>query len=526
MANKTNGALNILGPPLASGLGPSPAILTRTASMSYNELDRQASRFAGFCSSLGLAPQSRIVLLMHDHCEFVSVYLGAMKAGLVPVALNVRLSAADLRFIIKDSDAGLVVLDDVFLPLFEEACAVSGTRPPVIVRHSGKTPAARQRDYPDLETETKQQSPVFEAIMMHPDDMVLWMYSSGTTGRPKAVVHLQKSIETADRYFGPVYDIGPGSRIFCTSKLFFAFTLGHCLLAGLKLGAAIILFDGWPSPQAVCQIAAELKPSVMLSVPGMYRAILNEGLGAAECFSSVRLFIAAGERLPGATYDDWHGATGRKICEGIGATETLTMFLGNYPGHSAPGISGALFPQTKARLLDDAGNEIKTAGKPGILWVRMPGIAASYWNNEEMSRRVFNDGWYCTGDMFTRDDEGHYSHTGRADDMLKISGQWVSPIEIETQVLQNPHISEAAVIGVRNKDNFTRLVLCLTLKKNAPKRQKLEENLLRQLKKTLSIYKCPRRFIYIDEMPCTASGKLQRFKLREIAARELGMKAM
>ncbi len=520
--SRINAAAALLGPSLARGFGGSQAIITRTRCLTYDELDVQASRFAGVCAGLRFARLSRVLILMHDHCDFVAVYLGVMKAGFVPAALNVRLSAGDLGFIIKDSGARLIVLDHVLLSLFEEAVAAMAEPPKVIVRWQDEGPGRNPGDYLNLEAQMQRQPAVFEPVLMRPDDMALWMYSSGTTGRPKAVVHLQKSILTADRYFGPIYGVGPGSRVYCTSKLFFAFTLGHCLLAALRLGATIILFDGWPSPQAVCAVAEEFRPSIVLSVPSMYRALLKEGLGTS-CFASVRLFVSAGERLPGSTYSEWRKATGREICEGVGATETLTMFLGNSPHQSRAGVSGTLLPQTAARLLNDAGDEIKEAGTPGVLWVRMPGIAAGYWNCEEMTRQAFKDGWYCTGDMFTRDDEGRYSYTGRADDMMKISGQWVSPLEIEETVLQNPHISEAAAVGVKNADGFTRLALCLVVKDGAPGRGVLEDNLLEEMKSKLSIYKCPRRFVYLDEMPRTATGKLQRFRLRRIAAKALGM---
>jgi benzoate-CoA ligase len=360
-----------------------------------------------------------------------------------------------------------------------------------------------------------------EPAALAPEDMALWMYTSGTTGRPKGVVHRQRALPGAPRFLGGVLGVGAGDRLFATSKLFFAFSLGHCLLASLQLGAATVLLEGWPSAEAVADVVARHRPTVLFSVPTLYRNLLRDGQAAREPFREVRHYVAAGERLPESVFADWRAATGRPILEGVGATETLMMFLANRPDRCRPGASGLPAPGTEVRLVDDAGQTIADADQAGVAWVRSDGVAAGYWNQPEAMAAAFRDGWYRTGDMFTRDADGWLHHQGRGDDMLKISGQWVSPAEIEERVLRNPQVAEAAVVGVADRDGLTRLALCLVPADSATDRCALEAEITATLTAGLSVYKCPRRFLYVDELPRTATGKVQRFVLREMAANRL-----
>ncbi|HFQ15339.1 MAG TPA: hypothetical protein ENK41_03200, partial [Rhodobacteraceae bacterium] len=487
MTDRLNAADCLLEPPLKRGLEDHPALLSVDGSLSYAELAAMANRCANLFTGLGAEPQARILLLLHDRPGFFIAYLGAMKAGLVPVALNVRLSASDLGFIIGDSGAKILLVEPDLLALVEQLPAEQ--REKLTVLTCPDALAAQLASQPDR----------FTSVLLPPEAMALWMYTSGTTGHPKAVVHAIGSLPTATRYFGPLFGVGPQDRIYCTSRLFFAFSLGHCLLAALPLGATVILRPDWPAPELVAETARRWRPTIMLSVPTMYRNLLDGGQADSGAFDSVRLFLSAGERLPARVFGRWQASTGAAICEGVGATETLMMFLGNRPDRARPGVSGQPFPDTEIELRDENGVVITTPGTPGTAFVRCPSLAREYWRQPDKTAAVFRDGWYGTGDMFTRDENGAFSHEGRADDMLKISGQWVSPLEIEAVALEHDQVSEAAVVGIRTGDGLMRLAMCLQTP--AADRRRLEKELAAAITARLSIYKCPRRFIYLDAMP-------------------------
>ncbi len=513
--NSMNAAEILLGPALDRGAGDSTAILCRDQSITYAALDAAASRFAAYCRSRGLEVRERVLLLVDDRPAFFQVYLGAMKAGLVPVALNLRLPAEELRHILVDSGSRLVVVEEDLLAQLVDALEGIET-PPAIVTTSdvpGET---------SLDSAIEDQPETFDPVPLAPDDMALWMYTSGTTGRPKAAIHLQRAIATTERYFGATFGVTADDRIYATSKLFFAYALGHCLLATLRLGATAVLSPGWPTPDSVAADVERHRPTVMLSVPTFYRNLLAEGMAARDGFRDVRLYLSAGERLPPDIAKAWSDATGRPIVEGLGATETLMMVLANRPGDTALGTIGHPLPGVEARRLDEDGLPVADADTPGILSVRSESIADGYWNRPEPSTAAFDKGWFRTGDIVALDDESRYSHLGRGDDMMKISGQWVSPTEIEDLVLGQPGVRTAAVVGVRDGDDLERLALCLVTESEQVDRVALEATLSQCLQANLAIYKCPRRFVYLDDLPCTATGKLQRYKLREIVTEILG----
>jgi benzoate-CoA ligase len=512
-----NGADALLAAALDRGLADWPAILAGDREISFAELAAAACRCGGVFRACGVKAQDRVLLLVDDSPEFFFAYLGAMKIGAVPVALNLRSSAAELGFVIEDSGCKVIVVGPEFAPLLEQA-ASERTAMPMVVSSEDQSD-----DQPALADLMKDQSEELDSVLRDPRDMALWMYTSGTTGTPKAAVHRLRSLRSADRYLGAVYGVKPGDRLFCTSKLFFAFSLGHILLAGLRLGATAVLNRGWPSAEAVAAVIERHRPDVMFSVPTLYRNLLEDELAGSEAFRSVRHYISAGERLPESLFHQWLAATGLPILEGIGATEALMMFLSNRPDDYAPGATGKPLPGVDVRLAGEAGDAITDADAPGVLWVRSDCLAAGYWNQGERTAAAFQAGWYRTGDVFLRDRDGRFHHQGRADDMLKISGQWVGPAEIEELVLKNPKVSEAAVVGVDDAGGLTRLALCLVPADPAADREGLERELTEALTAGLSLYKCPRRFVYLEHFPQTATGKTQRFKLRAIAAEQLGV---
>lgn len=510
-----NGAESLLAPARACVPPETPALIADDRIVSYAELDKAVCRAGHALRSLGIGIGERILIVADDRPEFFFLYLGALKIGAVPVAVSMRLTAPELAYVLTDSGARLLASDTAFLETCRAALAQTEAPPRLI---AVEAPADGLDDLPSLMAD---QPDTLDPVLLAPDDMALWMYTSGTTGHPKAVVHLQKTLPTLDRYLGPVYGVGPGDRIFCSSKLFFAFSLGHILLAGTRLGATMVLHAGWPSGKSIEAIITATRPDVVLSVPTLYRLLLAEGRAGNDAFRAVRHYISAGEKLPPTLFKGWKAATGKPILEGIGATEALIMFIGNAPGDAQAGSIGRPFPQTEVRLTTHAGVPVNQTGVPGVLWVRCPSIAQGYWHQPEKTAAAFQSGWYRTGDVLVRDTDGCYSYQGRDDDMLKISGQWVSPAEIEERVLADPNVSEAAVVGFETAEGFTRLALFLVTVSPELDRDLFENGLCDALTRDLSIYKCPRRFVYLDEMPKTATGKLQRFQLRRIAAQRL-----
>lgn len=516
MGEGMNAATALLAPSLTAGRGGDPAILFGKRTITYAELDRESSRFGNAFLAAGLERGDRVLLMVGDRPDFLFAYLGAMKAGGVAVGLNVRLAADDLAFVIDDSGARLLVIDEMFLPLYEQAAARTVNKPLVAVadRHCA--------GYRGLQELLVGQPDNLVAATMDPDDMAFWLYTSGTTGRPKGAVHRHRMVLAADRFLGGVLGVGPGDRLFCSSKLFFAFALGHCLIGALRLGATVILYEGWPSPEAIAEVVETHRPTLLFSVPTFYRNLLRDGIAESQAFRGVRHFVSAGEKLPESIFERWLMATDKPIIEGIGATETVFLFLANRPHDYRPGSCGRPTPGTEVQLRDEEGRAVNETGVPGLLWVRIDSLAARYWQQPERTEAAFHDGWYCTGDIFVLDEDGVYHHQGRGDDMLKVSGQWVSPAEIEEQVLRHPGISDAAVVGVPNADGLVRLTLFAVPNDPHADTEALTEDVRQSLMGALSIYKCPRRIVLIDQMPRTATGKIQRFLLRQMVADQIG----
>lgn len=513
----TNGTVAILGPSLERGQHDDTAIVSTKRSLTFRELDKLSSRVANALVTFGIKRQERVALMISDRPAFIYVYLGVMKAGGVPVGINVRAAPDDLAYKLNDSESRLLVSETLFLPVYQEAES-NVAHPPKVLLVDQQEP-----DVPSVEAFIADASDVFEPVAMKMTDMAFWVYSSGTSGNPKAVVHRVSTLYAEDRFVSEILGVGPGDRLFCSSKLFFAFPLGHCFFSALRQGATTILFEGWSSPNNITDMVERHKPTVMFSVPAFFSLLLREKAADHPAYKTVRHFIAAGESLPRNVFNRWFQATGHPILEGIGATETIHMFLSNSPADFVPGTCGKPTPGTRVRLVGDDGRDVTEPGLPGILWVRMDSLATEYWGLDDMSREAFADGWYCTGDMFVCDPKGHYHYQGRNDDMLKISGQWVSPVEIEEIVRQSPELDDAAVVGIPNDDGLVRLALFLAPHNPKFDRATLERDLQRTLKGHLSIYKCPRRFFYLDQLPRTSTGKVQRYLLRQIAADQIGI---
>ena len=506
-----NAADEIIGRPLAQGLGAQAAILCDNRSVSFAELNAEVNRYGNALQARGAARGERVLFLMDDSPELVAAYLGTLRIGAVAVALNVRLAPRDLLYVIQDSACRVIFVDAHFLDLYETAAA-GLDQPPLVVVVGGSAPLSHLA----LADFLAGQSDRLESVGMDPEEVGFWLYSSGTTGKPKAVMHPHRSVLVADHLERLYLGVRPGDRVFTTSKIFFGFALGHSLMGGLQCGATIILSPAWPEPGLIISTVERHRPTVLFSTPVMYRNLLREGAPARPAFREIRHFVSAGEKLPESLYDDWLELCGKPILDCVGASETVFLFLVNPPDGSRGGASGKRVPWAEVRLVDEDGRDIVDAETPGQVAIRTSCQFVGYWKQPELSTRTLREGWYYPGDMFRFDAEGYWYHMGRADDMLKISGQWVSPAEIEACALTVPGVAEAAVVGFPNEDGLTRIALFAIARDPEADPEPLTEALLQTFKSTLSIYKCPRTIRFVAELPRTATGKMQRFRLREL----------
>lgn len=506
-----NAADEIIGRPLQAGLAETPAILCAGRTLSYGELEALVNRCGNALRAHGVRRGDRVLFLMDDSPELVAAYLGTLRIGAVAVALNVRLAARDLSYIIDHSQCRAICVDAHFMDLYENAAA-SVASELLVIQVGGQAVAPRLA----LADIIAPQPEGLESVRVDPGEIGFWLYSSGTTGKPKAVMHPHRSVLVADCLEREILGVRPGDRVFTTSKLFFGFALGHSLMGGLQSGATIILSPAWPEPKLIMATVERYRPTVLFSTPVMYRNLLREGAPMKPAFRAIRHFVAAGEKLPESLYDDWLELCDKPILDGVGASETVFLFLLNRPEDSKGGSSGQPVRWAELRLVDDAGRDISEPGQPGQIAVRTSCCFSGYWQQPELTARAIRDGWYFPGDMFEFDADGRWCHLGRADDMLKISGQWVSPTEIEACALTVPDVMDAAVVGFPNEDGLTRIALFVTPRSRECNHDELEASLLATFKSTLSIYKCPRTIRFVDDLPRTPTGKTQRFRLREM----------
>ncbi len=508
MGDGMNAADAVLGPALEGGAKDRTALVWRDRRLSYADCLAGVNRAGNLLRERGVAAGDRVLLLLKDRPETVFALLGAMKIGAVAIPFNIRASAADIAYVLGDSGARMLIVDADFLPRFEEAR--SGIEGPPQVLVAGRGPEA---DPDGLEAALAAAPAELESTPMSPGDMAFWLYTSGTTGTPKGAIHRHGDVLYSDAYMAETLGVGPGDVLFATSKLFFAYALGTCLFGGFRRSATTVLCDEWPGPEQVAEIVERNRPTVVFSVPALYRNLLDSGVAGRPGFAAVRHYVSAGERLPEPLWHRWREATGVEILDGMGTSETIYMILTNRPGDRRPGASGRPAPHAEVRLADADGNEVPP-GTPGILWVRMGSVAAGYWRREDVSAEVFRDGWFRTGDMYVIDEDGYWIHQGRHDDMLKISGQWVSPAEIEDAVVAHTPVREAVAVGVPDSDDLTRVALFAVGPEEAFEPERLAETVRRAALDHLSPYKCPKWIRFVDRIPRTATGKAQRFKLR------------
>jgi len=495
-----NAASWFVGRHAADGRSRNLAILTDSERVSYGDLDRRVRAFAGALRSAGIHAGDRVALVLPDGPLFAAAFWGTIAAGAVAVPLNPVLLPEKLRAILADCDPRLLVFERGL----SDGPAITGSD-------------CAAWDASEAGERLAAASPVSDYAVTHRDAFAFFLYSSGTTGEPKGVVHLQHDMWICARTYGEtVLGIRSTDRCFSVAKLFFAYGLGNAQYFPLDVAASAVLYPGRPTPEAVFDQVRRHRPTLFFGVPtgyGQMLAAMERGLEAD--FSSVRACASAGEALPPSLFERWRERTGLEIWDGIGSTEACHMFVSNRPGAVRPGSSGRPVEGYAARIVNEAGAE--TAPEEiGDLLVRGDSVMALYWNKHEATKATLQGEWLRTGDKYRRDADGFYWHAGRSDDMLKVGGIWVSPVEVEATLVSHPSVLECAVVGRRDADGLVKPHAFVAVRPGMPA-EALPEALRAFAKERLEPYKCPRWVTIVAELPKTATGKIQRFRLREAA---------
>jgi benzoate-CoA ligase len=505
-----NAAHDLIERNLAAGRGAKLAYIDDRGRITYAELAARVNCAAAALCALGITPEQRVLLALHDSIDFPTVFLGAIKAGIVPVAVNTLLTASDYRYILNDSRASALVVSPPLLPTFEKAIAEGGRaqlREIVVAGEAGPP-------YRALDSLLAPANDTFEPAPTTCDDACFWLYSSGSTGAPKGTVHVHASmINTAELYARPVLGIREDDVVFSAAKLFFAYGLGNALSFPFSVGATTVLMAERPTPAAVFKRLTEHRPTIFYGVPTLFAAMLaapdfppREALNLRRCTS-------AGEPLPADIARRFRERTGVDILDGIGSTEMLHIFLSNRADDVRDGTTGVPVPGYDLRIVDEQGSDVPD-GEQGELLIKGPTAAIGYWNNRAKSRATFMGEWTRSGDKYRRDAAGYYVYCGRNDDMLKVGGMWVSPVEVEAAIITHPAVLEAAVVACEDADRLVKPKAFVVLRPSHAASPALAGEIQEHVKNQLAHYKYPRWIEFAAELPKTATGKIQRFKLR------------
>ncbi|HKA86940.1 MAG TPA: benzoate-CoA ligase family protein [Haliangiales bacterium] len=502
----TNAAAELLDPHVAAGRGDRIAYHDDRGSLTYAGLRERAHRAGNALRALGLEMEQRVAMAMLDTVDFPAVFLGAIRAGIVPVPLNTLLPAADYTYLLGDSRARALVVSAALLEKLAPAIAASPFLRHVVVAGDGG-------GRPRLDDLLAAAAPELEAAPTSADDVAFWLYSSGSTGKPKGAMHLHAHLGHTARLYGQgVLGMTQDDVVFSAAKLFFAYGLGNALTFPLSVGATAVLMAERATPATVMRVLRARRPTIFCGVPTLYAAMLADPAVGPEG-TALRVSVSAGEALPRHVGEAWRRRFGTDILDGIGSTEMLHIFLSNHHGDVRYGTSGRPVAGYEMKIIGDDGQPVAD-GEEGSLWVRGPSAAIGYWNQRERSLQTFHGPWTRTGDRYVRDADGYYTYSGRADDMMKVGGQWVSPFEVESALSAHEAVLEAAVAGHPDADGLTKPKAFLVLKDPARASEALAEELKAFVKERLAPFKYPRWIEFVRELPKTATGKIQRFRLR------------
>ena len=504
-----NFATDILTRNLDAGRGGKVAYIDDRGGTTYAALAERVERFGHVLRTLSVRSEERVLICLTDTIDWPTAFLGAIKAGVVAVPVNTLLTEDDYCFMLADSRARVLVVSDELLPKFAKAIAASKDLVHVVV--SGANAHGHQR-FDELLNAAKTDAVTATTTR---DDMCFWLYTSGSTGKPKGAVHTHADLKlTDDLYAGPILGITESDVCFSVAKLFFAYGLGNALTFPMSVGATTVLLPHRPTPDLVAEILKKHQITIFYAVPTFYAGFLASPVAPQRGELKIRRCVSAGEALPPDVGRRWSDRYGIDVLDGIGSTEMLHIFLSNRAGDVRYGTSGKPIAGYDLRLVDDDGKIITARGEMGELQVRGPTSAMMYWNNREQSRITFLGEWTRSGDKYIEDDDGYFVYCGRRDDMLKVSGMYVSPFEVEGALQSNPEVLEAAVVGWPDEDKLIKPKAFVVLKSPEKACPALAQALQNECRQKLAVYKYPRWIEFRTELPKTATGKIQRFKLR------------
>jgi 4-hydroxybenzoate-CoA ligase len=509
MSANYNAAVDMVDRNVAEGRAAKTAFIDPARRISYGELADAVARVGPMLARLGLQREDRIAMIMLDTVDFPVLFWGAIRTGIIPIPLNTLLPVEQFRYILADSRAKALFVSPSFLKAAETAMAGLPTLQTLVVVGDGSA------QYPSFGALLKDETPAAPAETCG-DEVAFWLYSSGSTGMPKGVRHVHTSPrDTAKLYAQPVLGIRENDVCFSAGKLYHAYGLGNGMSFPMSVGATTALLPDRPTPAAIFEVLRREQPTLFFGAPTLYAMMLADPACTPENGSKrLRYCVSAAEALPEHVGTEWKKRFGIDILDGLGSSEMLHIFISNQAGKVRYGTSGTAVPGYDLRIVDDKGADVPD-GELGELLVRGPTAAEGYWNQREKTRRTFEGEWTRTGDIYVRDPDGMYRYCGRNDDMFKVSGLWVSPFDVESALISHPSVLEAAVVAKEDSDGLLRPKAYVTLKDGAKGEEPLREALKEHVKQQIGMWKYPRWIDFVDSLPKTATGKIQRFKLRD-----------